>query len=75
MGRFGVFGVGMAMTKPSLFCVLICSICGKRVNPETSKTDEVGKPVHEECYLEKIQREQQAFKNLFRAPVRVYPCK
>jgi hypothetical protein len=36
------------MTKPGPFYVLICSICGKRVNAET-KTDEGGHPVHEEC--------------------------
>jgi hypothetical protein len=63
------------MTGPDPFCVLICSVCGKRVNVQTSKTDESGQAVHEECYVEKIQREQRAFTNLFKAPVRVYPSK
>jgi len=63
------------MTTPSPFSVVICSICGKRVNAEISKTDENGQAVHEECYADKIQREQRAFKNLFKAPVHVYPSK
>jgi hypothetical protein len=36
------------------FLVVICSICGRRVNLETSKTDEDGQAVHEECYVRKI---------------------
>lgn len=28
-----------------------CSICGNRVPLETSKTDERGSAVHEECYV------------------------
>jgi len=32
----------------SSFPVVICSICEKRVNVETSKTDEDGQAVHEE---------------------------
>jgi len=39
------------MTNPVPFCVLICSICNKRVNVETLKTDADGHAVHEECYL------------------------
>ena len=31
-----------------------CSICGKPVNLETSKTDSNAEPVHEECYVAKI---------------------
>ena len=37
------------MTSPAPFYVRICSICGKRVNVESRKTDEEGHPVHEEC--------------------------
>jgi hypothetical protein len=33
---------------------LNCSICNEAVELETAKIDEVGKPVHEECYVEKI---------------------
>jgi hypothetical protein len=31
-----------------------CSICDKPVPLETSKTDEGGKAVHEECYVLKV---------------------
>jgi hypothetical protein len=37
------------MTSPAPFYVRICSICGKRVNIESRKTDEEGHSVHEEC--------------------------
>jgi hypothetical protein len=37
------------MTSPASFYVRICSICGKRVNVESDKTDENGHAVHEEC--------------------------
>ena len=33
----------------SPFFVLICSICGKRINVESRSTDEDGHAVHEEC--------------------------
>jgi hypothetical protein len=33
------------------FWVLMCSICGKRVNMETLKTDGDGQAFHQECYL------------------------
>ena len=39
------------MTSPAPFYVRICSICGKRVNAESRKTDEDGHAVHEECCL------------------------
>ncbi len=39
------------MSSPVPFCVLICSICGKRVNVESRRTDEDGRAIHEECYL------------------------
>ncbi len=39
---------------------LPCSICGNLVRLETSNTDELGKAVHEECYvLIVIQRTEQ----------------
>lgn len=39
------------MTSPAPFWVLMCSICNKRVNVETLKTDGNGHAFHEECYL------------------------
>jgi hypothetical protein len=35
---------------------LICAICREPVNLETAKTDDGGKGVHEECYVQKIVR-------------------
>ena len=32
----------------------VCSVCHNPVKLETAKTDEHGKPTHEECYLAKI---------------------
>lgn len=32
----------------------ICSICGEPVNLQTAASDEDGKAVHEECYVQKI---------------------
>lgn len=32
----------------------ICAICGKAVQLENAKTDDGGKAVHEQCYVEKI---------------------
>jgi hypothetical protein len=37
------------MTSSAPFYVRICSICGKRVNVESRKTDEEGRAVHEDC--------------------------
>ncbi len=66
--------IGRVMTSnPSP--VLICSICGKRINFATSKTDEDKESVHEECYGDKLLREQRAFNSLFKAPARIYPSK
>ena len=31
-----------------------CSICNEVVDLETAKIDEVGNPVHEECYLQEL---------------------
>jgi hypothetical protein len=33
---------------------LTCSICNEAVELETAKIDAAGKPVHEECYVQKI---------------------
>lgn len=35
-----------------------CRICGKPVAVETSKTDEDGKAIHEDCYVLKVRLEQ-----------------
>jgi hypothetical protein len=43
------------------------------VNVATSKTDEEGRAVHEECYVEKVGQVRRAFKDLFRVPTRMYP--
>jgi hypothetical protein len=32
-----------------------CPVCNQPVPLETAKTDEHGKPVHEECYFQKIK--------------------
>ena len=37
---------------------LICSICWLPLQLESSKTDELGVAVHEECYLIKLRSEQ-----------------
>jgi hypothetical protein len=31
-----------------------CSICNEHVELETAKVDEIGNPVHEECYAQKV---------------------
>jgi len=36
----------------------ICDICHKPVKLETSKTNELGKAVHEACYLLRVSSEQ-----------------
>jgi hypothetical protein len=33
---------------------LVCAICREPVSLETAKTDDDGKGVHEECYVQKI---------------------
>ena len=33
----------------------ICCICGQPVKLETSKTDEFGHAVHEDCYILKVR--------------------
>jgi hypothetical protein len=39
----------------SLRTILTCAICRKPVAVETSKTDEHGHAVHEECYVLKLR--------------------
>jgi hypothetical protein len=41
---------------PKQLAYLPCSICGNPVRLETSKTDELGNAVHEECYITKVRR-------------------
>jgi len=41
------------MTSP-LITQLTCSICHRPVSVETSKTDENGNPVHEDCYVQRV---------------------
>jgi hypothetical protein len=43
-----------AVMAPLLRGIFICWICGKRVSLEDCKIDELGKPVHEECYVAKL---------------------
>ena len=37
-----------------------CSVCNEPVELKTSKTDEKGKAVHEECYVVKVTGQQPA---------------
>jgi len=46
------------MTSSGPFFVSICLRCGKRVNVESSKTDEEGLAVHEECLLSEVHSEK-----------------
>jgi hypothetical protein len=32
----------------------VCSICQQPIQLETSKTDEKGKPIHEDCYVQRL---------------------
>jgi hypothetical protein len=41
------------MTLP-LPTVAVCSICNQPIRLEACKSDENGKPVHEECYLQRL---------------------
>jgi hypothetical protein len=33
----------------------LCSLCNEQVDLRTAKTDEYGKPIHEECYVPQMQ--------------------
>ncbi len=46
---------------PSSFDCLPCSICHKFVRLEVSNADELGKAVHEECYVLKIRKQTGQF--------------
>jgi hypothetical protein len=37
--------------------VPLCGICIKPLDPKIAVTDQDGKPVHEECYVLKLQQE------------------
>lgn len=37
---------------------LLCRICGRPVAVETSKTDEDGRAIHEDCYVVKVKLDQ-----------------
>lgn len=37
---------------------LLCRICGEPVSVETSKTDDGGQAIHEDCYALKLKLEQ-----------------
>jgi hypothetical protein len=43
------------MANPQIF-VLICAFCHEPVDLETSKADENGNPVHEDCYVDYLNR-------------------
>jgi hypothetical protein len=45
---------GLVLDSLPMAEVFTCAICGKPVRLEESKTDDNGKPVHEECYANKI---------------------
>ena len=51
-GRFKQSGLKLVLDAPGL---PRCSLCDKPVPLDTSKTDEYGKAVHEECYLLKMR--------------------
>jgi len=36
-----------------------CAICQQPVRLETAKTDEIGQPVHEDCYLQRLMASLQ----------------
>jgi hypothetical protein len=46
------------LTMPTISRFPICSLCNEPVELETSKTDENGRAVHEECYTLKMQSER-----------------
>jgi hypothetical protein len=42
------------MTTSKPFWVVICSVCGKRVNGDTSHTEDDGHTVHDECCVSEL---------------------
>lgn len=59
-GRFKQSGLMLVLDAPGL---PRCSLCDKPVPLDTSKTDEYGKAVHEECYLLKMRLNRAASKD------------
>ncbi len=51
------------MTQPLPSPIPLCSVCGKPVALETSKTDDSGKAVHEECYTAQIAQGKRRAEN------------
>ena len=45
------------------FWVVICSVCGKRVNDDTGLIDDDGRAVHDECYAPEPLRARQKLPN------------
>jgi hypothetical protein len=45
--------VDVAMAFPA--SPFLCSLCNEPVDLRTAKTDEHGKPIHEECYVLQMQ--------------------
>jgi hypothetical protein len=45
-----------SVTNPTPIAFPICTICRKPVNLETSKTDDVGQAIHEECYVRMVRK-------------------
>jgi hypothetical protein len=59
-GRFKQSGLKLVLDTPGL---PRCSLCHKPVPLDTSKTDEYGKAVHEECYLLKMRLKRATSKD------------
>ena len=51
----------------------VCGICNKPVNLETSKADELGKAVHEPCYVRNI-KQSTLNKSVFSAVIDFLNC-
>ncbi len=43
---------------------VVCTICGKQVRYEDSKTDERGRPVHESCYVMSLPRSRTQLRHV-----------
>jgi hypothetical protein len=48
---------------------VLCSICARQVNLETSKTDEGGRAVHEDCYVRRTIAAFRTSKELTPEPI------
>ncbi len=49
---------------PREVAYLPCFVCGNPVRLETSNTDELGKAVHEKCYVLKVKQRTEQFSTL-----------